>query len=143
MKALYFGLFSARHFSNHCGIAGGFHPEIYLRPFPDGARQWPVSIGGGSNPLWSPNGREIFYRTDDEVMAVEVHFDQGSPRLGSPRVLFERPVSGFWGGQNYDVAPDGQSFVIVERVGFASVPDQLILVQNFHEELKRLVPAAR
>ena len=87
-----------------------------------------------------PGGGEIFYLEGDRVMAVEVRTDGASPRLGKAHPLFERPISVDWVGQNYDVAPDGQTFVIVERGESVPTPEHLVLVQNFDRELERLVP---
>jgi serine/threonine-protein kinase len=122
--------------------------EIYLRRFPEGEGQWLVSTGGGHSARWNPNGREIFYLDGeyldgDKVMAVDIGTDGESPRLGKPRLVFERPISDVWSlGQNYDVAPDGQSFVIVERGEPTPEPDHLVLVQNFDDELRRLLAEA-
>ena len=57
--------------------------------------------------------------------------------LGKPRVLFERPGA----DEGYDVAPDVQRFVMLDRVESAPPPRELVLVKNWSEELKRLVPA--
>jgi hypothetical protein len=117
--------------------------EVYLRRFPEGAGKWSVSVGGGRQPRWNRNGREIFYLDLDleTVMAVDVRTDGDSPRLGTPRPLFKRPILFSWPYDEYDVAPDGQTFVIVERSEPTPPPDHLVLVQNFGEELKRLVLA--
>ena len=70
------------------------------------------------------------------MMVVEVSSD-GDLRLGNPRLLFERKSSG--GG--YDVLPDAQSFVMVDHSEAAALPTQMILIQNWAEELKHLVPS--
>jgi serine/threonine-protein kinase len=116
--------------------------EVYLRPFPEGTAQWLVSTGGGRHPRWSRGGREIVFLDGDRVMAVDVRVAEGTPELGRPRLLFERPIAWKWGNPAYDVAPDGQSFVIAEPGEATPTADHLVLVQNFGEELKRRVAGA-
>lgn len=78
------------------------------------------------------------------MMTVEIE-TAGELELGKPRLLFERPLALRLDDDprdltRYDVAPDGQSFVMIEQSGSGPVPTQLNLVQNWGEELKRLVP---
>ena len=109
--------------------------EIYIRPFPGPGRRWQVSADGGTMPRWNVDGEELFYRNGGKMMVVPVE-TEGELKLGNPRLLFElRSVS-----DKYDVMPDGQSFVMIVDSEAAPPPTQLILVQNWAEELKRLVP---
>ncbi len=109
--------------------------EIYIRLYlsAEGKRQ--VSTGGGVDPMWNPNGKELFYRNGDKMIVVDVEIE-GELTLGEPRVLFQKPLA----SPNYDVTLDGQHFVMVEQGESQPAPTQLILVQNWGEELKRLVP---
>ncbi len=109
--------------------------EVYIRPFPGAEGKRQVSIGGGSNPVWNPNGKELFYRNGDKMMVVDIE-TEGELALGTPQILFERPSF----LEEYDVTPDGQRFVMIEEGESQPAPTQLILVQNWGEELKRLVP---
>ncbi|MGH9461028.1 MAG: TolB family protein [Vicinamibacteria bacterium] len=115
--------------------------EIYLTPFPGPGGKWQISTEGGTEPLWSRDGRELFYRNGDKMMAVAISTE---PELapGRPTLLFEgRYRSGVAGGNpvtNYDVARDGR-FVMV-RAEEGSGPTQINVVLNWFEELKRLVP---
>ena len=117
-------------------------PEVYVSPFPnveDG--RWPVSRDGGWGPVWSSDGREIFYRDGDAMMAVAVE-NQSGFQAGTPEVLFEgRYYSSF--NRAYDVSPEGRFLMIkpVEAVeaGLTS-GQQIVVVLNWFEELKRLVP---
>ena len=86
-------------------------------------------------PRWNRNGRELFFRQGNKLMAADVR-TEGELSLGKPRELFERS-SPF--GQ-YDVDKDGQRFVMADTSVSRKAPTQLILVQNWAEELKRLVP---
>jgi dipeptidyl aminopeptidase/acylaminoacyl peptidase len=118
--------------------------EVYVQPFPGPGAKRQVSSGGGTNPLWNPNGREIFYRNGDQMMAVEVKGD-ATLVLDTPRMLFQRDMSigrlaRLFSFSPYDVTPDGQRFVMIDDSESARPPTQLILVQNWAEELKQLVP---
>jgi serine/threonine-protein kinase len=118
--------------------------EVYLQPFsvtgPRGTKQ--VSVGGGAEPLWAPDSRELFYRDGDKMMAVAIETE---PELsvGTPRLLFEGrflPVlSGDEPGSSYDISPDGERFLMIQREQDL-VPTEIIVILNWFEELKRLVP---
>ena len=118
--------------------------EVYVRPFPDvdGGGQWQISTGGGTQPLWASDGRELFYRHGGEVMAVSVQTEP-SFTPGTPEVMFEGDYVLGAAGRNYDVSPDGLLFLMIKEGGGAedtSAPSQIILVKNWFEELRRLVP---
>ena len=118
--------------------------EIYVRPFPevDGGR-WQVSTGGGAFPLWAPNGRELFYRSDDALMGASIETGE-SFVAGNSTVLFEGQYAPSPGGRNYDVSPDGRRFLMLRETSSGSAdqdpPPRFIVVQNWFEELRRLVP---
>ena len=106
--------------------------EIYVRSYLGDVIKRQVSNGGGRSPRWSRDGTGLFYRNGLESMAVDVDTRDGLA-LGRPRTLFEKE-----GG--FDVAPDGQHFVMNERVESEPPPSELILVKHWVEELERLVP---
>jgi serine/threonine-protein kinase len=120
--------------------------EVYIQPFPGPGPRYPVSRDGGFGPVWSHDGREIFYawltenRRQFEMMSAPVTL---SPRVavGTPQKLFEGP---FWlsgGAQSFDVAPDGRRFVMVRaEEPRATTPAQILIVENWLEELKARVP---
>jgi serine/threonine-protein kinase len=118
--------------------------EIYMQPFSTSGSggKLPVSVGGGAEPVWARNGRELFYRNGDKMMAVAIETE---PELsvGTPRLLFEGrflPVPfGDEPGSSYDISPDGQRFLMIKREQDL-VPTEIIVVLNWFEELKRLVP---
>jgi eukaryotic-like serine/threonine-protein kinase len=117
--------------------------EVYVRPFPEvNSGTWRVSTAGGSRPLWARNGTELFY-LDPRGALMAVAVDRGSTwRAGTPtRILEPRYFAGAGGigGRTYDVSPDGQRFLMI-RPASGSAPN-IIVVQNWQEELKRLVPA--
>jgi len=104
--------------------------EVYVRAFPGPSRGWPVSIDGGSDPGWAPNGRELFYRKDTRMMAVDVSTTTEFTS-GTPKQLFEGPYV-LW-PRAYDVARDGRFLMLKHEPQPVS---QLVLVQNWFEELK-------
>ena len=115
--------------------------EIYVRPFPGPGGRSKVSTDGGNQPLWKANG-EIFYKQANQMIAVQV---QTEPELivGRPQKLFEGEyIRGNVGPfASYDVTSDGQRFVMIKRGGATGEARQeIIVVQNWFEELKRLVP---
>ena len=111
--------------------------EIYVRPLASsGGGKRPVSTGGGILPTWHRNGRELFYRNGSKVMVVAINTD-GEPTLGKPRLLFESLSDRY---VEYDVTPDGEHFVMIDESRSEPPPSELILVLNWFEELKRLVP---
>ena len=119
--------------------------EVYVRPFPkvDGGR-WPISTGGGSRPAWSRNGRELFYLAPNTaMMSVPV---QTNPTFsaGNPSKLFDGPWSVVQAaGRTYDVAPDGQRFLMIKDASAdratPSVPINVVV--HWTEELKARVPS--
>jgi serine/threonine-protein kinase len=115
-------------------------PRIYVRPFPDvGRGPRPVSDGPGSDPLWRRDGRELFYFGPDAVMAVPVETGNTFKR-GAPRLLFSLEPYYQAANINWDISLDGQRFLMVKRGSASNAASQLVVVQNWTEELKRLVP---
>ena len=89
--------------------------EVYLTPFPGVGERHQVSTAGGTQALWNPNGKEIFYRIDDKMMAVDVTTSP-TPRLSPPRLLFEARYA-YGAGitiPNFDISRDGQRFIMVK-----------------------------
>ncbi len=83
--------------------------EVYLERFPDRGERFQVSTEGGHEPVFRANGRELFYEsTQGELMAVSVNMDAPRDPLGEPSRLFRTRLR--YGG--YDVASDGQSFIL-------------------------------
>ena len=122
-------------------------PLIYVRPFPnidDDQRR--VSPDFGVHPVWSPDGRELFYRgqTGAELMVARIEL-QPTFSARAPEPAFR--VSGWavGGGRQYDLAPNGDRFIFrqAEATGQTSDPETfngLILVENWFEELTERVP---
>ena len=115
--------------------------KVYVQAFPEGGSVFPISTGPGSQAIWSPTGRELFYRNGDQLWAVEVETESGL-NPGAPTVLFDAPYAtdtlGL-GYPSYDVSLDGQQFLMV-RNNSPNETRGYVIIQNWHEELKRLVP---
>ena len=110
--------------------------EIYVQSFPALGNKQLVSVDGGEEAHWSRDGRQLFYRQGDKMMAVDMQ--AGSPiQEHAPRLLFEGtfPRSSFW--TNYDVSRDGQRFLMLKEIDEARVSQKLRVVLNWTEELKR------
>jgi hypothetical protein len=113
--------------------------EVWVRPYPnlEGERHL-VSAGGGEQPLWSPDGSELFYRSGDAVMVVDVETDP-SFRTGDPEALFGGYPIVTQGGRDYDTR-DGERFIMMKQVQETSAGTEIIVVENWFGELKRLAP---
>ena len=118
--------------------------EVYVRPFPGPGMKQQVSIEGGSEPLWARNGKQLFYRRQDQVWVVDVRTD-GGLTTGKPRFLFEKPgYNRSYPIRGYDLSLDGQRFLMVRFENRKPTPvTEMILVLNWFEELKRLVPGGK
>jgi serine/threonine protein kinase/Tol biopolymer transport system component len=95
-------------------------PEIYVRPYPETTRQWLVSTSGGSAPHWTRDGKELVYLApDNTLMAVDIAIEGAELVPGTPYALFKADVSREFhnfGDLQYDASPDGERFVVNERV---------------------------
>ena len=118
--------------------------EVYVQAYPGPGPTVPVSIGGGVSPIWSPDGTELFYVRDDVMMAVDVSTEGGEIRIGTRRELFRSDYIRIQSAQgSYDVGPDGRFLLLKPTTASdtgAETVTQVVLVQNWFEELNRLVP---
>jgi serine/threonine-protein kinase len=101
--------------------------EVYVRPFPDGGGRWVISAAGGIEPRWRRDGRELFYRNADTVIAVQVRTDSAFA-VGERSALFTANYYKTGRHATYDVYPDGQRFLFITAVGDET--SALMLVQN-------------
>ena len=113
--------------------------EVYLRRFEGSPRQWTVSTNGGSEPRWGPDDHELFYRSGRQVRRVPFREVGGEAVLGPPTILFEVPYVTMAGSRMWDVAPNGQWFVMVEG---HEVFDEFIMVLDWFNEVERRVEQA-
>jgi len=130
-------------------------PEVYVEPFPATGQRWQISSRGGDGPLWAPDGRELLYWRGNQLMAARVT-TQPSFVPTKERVLIETE---FMDLLNWDVAPDGERFVVVGRtesqikdthvsytgatryIAAAGIPE-LRVVTNWFEDIRRRSGAA-
>ena len=119
--------------------------QVYVRPFPGPDVKWLISeegVGAGQ-PLWSPDGSELFYRSGEKTMVVSIQTQDQTLTAGSPKILFEgRYVSHSTpaGFQYYDISPDGKRFLMLKEGELSEAQGQINVILNWFEELKRLVP---
>jgi Tol biopolymer transport system component len=115
--------------------------HVYVSPYPNPDVKYLVSEEeGGEEPVWSPDGTELFYRSGSRMMVVLVQTDP-TFRAGRPEILFEgRYVTSrvMRSIPYYDISPDGQRFLMIKAVEGST--GQINVVLNWFEELKRLVP---
>ncbi len=111
--------------------------EVYVEPYPGPGPKVPVSNEGGQQPMWSGNGKELFYRCGDKMMAAAVEIEPRF-RVTGYNQLFEGKYLSTASLQNYDVAPDGRFLMIREPA--ESAPLGINVVLNWFDELKQLVP---
>ncbi len=106
--------------------------EVYVRPFPGPGGRWQVSKEGGTEPRWSPTGREIFFRAGESMMAAAVQAG-ATFAPGEVRLLF-RTTAVVSLHTNYDVTRDGQSFIMVQRK--TSTDQTVVVLLNWFDQLR-------
>jgi serine/threonine-protein kinase len=125
--------------------------EIYVRPFPDvDEGKWQISRSGGFQPLWGPDGREVFFVGLDAMMVIGIETEP-TVSLSTPERLF--PIAGYvdatvdrnYSDRTYSVTPDGQRFLMFKpatgtELGSIAQLSSLVVVQNWFEELTRAAP---
>ena len=113
--------------------------EVYVRALAAGGGRVPVSAEGGGEPIWSHDGARLFYRSADKLMAAAI---ATSPALSvtSRQMLFQGPYATDLYHPNYDVAPDGKSFIMVRT---AEDSRRLVIVLNWVQELRQRVGGAK
>jgi len=122
--------------SNEPGAA-----EVYVQPFPRPGGRLRVSRGGGIGAVWSRNSREVFYENGNQILSATVtthpHFASSTPH---PVVPFTPALgTNYLHNREFDVAPEGQRFLVLTRSGDNTAPEELHLVQGWLDELKRTV----
>ena len=112
--------------------------EIYVKPYPGPGGMMQISTDGGVGPHWALNGRELFYRNQnpERMMAVSIQTEP-TFKAGKPRLLFEGAYAIGSGGRSFDIDSEGRLLMIKEEEQTAN---QINVVLNWFEELKRLVP---
>jgi Tol biopolymer transport system component len=108
--------------------------EVYVTPFPGPGRKWQISTGGGVQPRWRRDGREMFYLAhNNDLVSVEVNARGDTFEVGASKVLF--PTLPLRVGNAYDVTDDGQRF-LVNLLQQEQSPEPMTLVVNWPAALK-------
>ena len=138
------------HWLAYVSNESGRH-EVYVQPYPGPGERHLISTRGGEQPAWNANGREL------ELFYVQGGtYSRGGPttlmsvriattptfQAGTPEPLFANAYLETGWGRSYDVAPDGRRFLLTFRKEPPPTlpPAQMVLVQHWFEELKRLAP---
>ncbi len=116
--------------------SGGF--EIYVQQYPGPGRKVQISNEGGSRPVWSHDGRTLFYRNGDKLMQVKI---ETKPTLlaGTPQQMLQGNY--FLSGHYFDVMPDGKQFVFIKETEQARAATQINVVLNWFDVLKHRMSA--
>jgi serine/threonine-protein kinase len=121
--------------------------EVYVRPYPGPGGKWQISTTGSMTPIWSRNGRELFFETlDNHIMVADYTVAGGSFVAGKPRLWSPTQVRATAAVANLDLAPDGKRFAVFP------LPDprtedkssvHVTFLLNFFDEIKRRIPSGR
>jgi Tol biopolymer transport system component len=114
--------------------------EVYVRAAEPGGGRWQVSSDGGLQPHWSANGKELYYRIGDKMMAASV-VTQPTFSSGRPRVLFEGSLLLGGAVNGYDLTPDGREFLMLRDDSPHRGLTEYKVVLNWFQELKKLEAA--
>jgi Tol biopolymer transport system component len=134
-----------RWLAYHSNESGNY--EVYVRPFPGPGGKWQISTGGGVAPKWSPNSKELFYRTvvGSKIMVVTYtasgdSFRADKPQLWSPGQFTDRGPT-----YNFDLHPDGKRFAVFKAPGTeqAAVVNKVNLIFNFFDEIRSKFPPGK
>jgi Tol biopolymer transport system component/tRNA A-37 threonylcarbamoyl transferase component Bud32 len=123
-------------------------PELYVRPFPGPGGKWQISNEGGNIPVWSRDGRQIFYTNPEVKIMVSDYTAKGdSFSYSKPRVWADTALNGNIGVSNYfDIAPDGKRSVVVSSPGTAQEKQgnlHATFLLNFADEVRRRVAVGK
>lgn len=122
-------------------------PQLFVEPFPPTGAKYQITTNGGASPLWSPDGKQIFYigsRGDTrQLWSVDVHTQPNFGFANPTKLPIDKIVQRANSVRPYDITPDGKQFLIVYRD--SSTPDQpsqqqIRITLNWFDELKRRVP---
>jgi len=122
------------------------HFEIYVRPYPDTVGgEWRVSNGGGVRPAWTRGGRELLYLAADSAL-MSVRVETSASWQSSAPVKLVDTVGRYYTEsvttRTYDVTPDGERLLLLKYVSSPNAAARdVVVVENWGRELKRLVPA--
>ena len=129
----------------YCSNEESGRNEVFVQPWPGPGPKIKISSGGGTDPIWSRNGKELFYRNGDKMMVVAVE-NLTTGRPSKPRGLwtgnYSHGMSSSCGPPgtteaNYDVTGDGEHFLMVKDLDEGAASTRIVVVLNFAEELRK------
>jgi Tol biopolymer transport system component len=119
-------------------------PQVYVVPFAGAGGKWQISTGGGTEPRWSGTGHELFYTNSNSLISVPYSVEKNSFQAGKPQTVFANRLEMRAPFASYDVAPDGQHFVIFELPGgAAAATSEPTVVLNWLDQARQLVVAGQ
>ena len=123
-------------------VQGAF--QIFVKPFEGEGGPWRVSTSGGAHPVWSKSANELLFTIDDQIMVVRYRFDGKAFSHDAPRPWSTVRYATAGPTRKYDLHPDGKRAIVAspDTTG-ATTYDKVVLVFNFFDELRRLLPPGR
>jgi len=106
--------------------------EVVVVPYPSRSGKWQISSGGGSNPIWSPSGQEIYYTQGSTIYSVSIHPGEGFD-YSAPRKVLDLPRDG---AALNGISPDGKKFIIITFPFKDLGTSEFTLVTDWFEQLK-------
>jgi len=115
--------------------------QVYVRAFPDKGGKWQISNNDGVYPVWSRNGHDLFFRTQDNQIMVAGYTVKGDSFVADkPRVWSEKRIANIGLLANYDLAPDGKRIVALmpaETAEGQKAQNHVTFMLNFFDEVRR------
>lgn len=111
--------------------------EVFVQPYPGSAGRMQVSVGGGARPVWTRDGKRLFFRKSDQILFVSMGGAAHAPEHSAPALFAELP-----GMRGFDVTPEGREVIAIVRPPDTGIVRHLTIVTNWFQELERLVPRA-
>jgi serine/threonine-protein kinase len=118
--------------------------QVFVRAFPDKGGKWQISNSSGFLPIWSRNGHELFFHTEDNQIMVASYREQGDSFIADkPRAWSDKTIANVGVlTPNYDLAPDGKSVAALMPAQTAEAQNaqsHVIFLENFFDEVRRRV----
>ena len=142
-----------RWFAYITGAASGGGFQVFVQPFPPTGAKYQITTDGGTNPVWSHDGKQLFYNTvagttqttaPGKLVAVDIRTQPGFTFRNPVEIPITGAVLGGT-GTNYDVSPDDKQFVVVQSSSSSADPtrrinSQINVILNWFTELQQRVP---
>jgi len=114
-------------------------PEVYVQSYPASGQKSQISTSGGREPVWSPNGAELFYRDGKKMMVADIKTTP-SFSAAKPRLLFEGNYEGALASRaNFDISPDGNRFLMLQPADKGQSTTEIRIVRNWLDDVRRRV----